>query len=340
MWISCLEMASTSRIRRVNALTHVLSKRFLSATNPDLDRPMVRCHIQSKQINTMTIRNRLLSSGNSSKDSRPIDAIGIVAAVCRPSDTGTARSEGIIGINGKLPWGSLPKDRKIFEDLTRDNIIVVGRKTLLNERDGNLDHVKHAKHCIVVSNSISSLHDDPRLAQNPLVDKDLEFLKLARSLDEALDLARGLAAKGKSNSSEIGDDKSLQDSVDEFDSDTCIDANAVKSNSLPSLSTSSIECWVAGGEQLYEESLQHPSARELHLSVVDFEIDLTKRGVHNVSMFPAKHQWIETYDLISTISFPAESEETKKVASAGRKNDEEDNRGKPSFSYHIYKRIG
>ena len=290
----------------------------------------------SKQIKTnRTGTRQWLSTRSSSKEFRPIDAIGIVAAVCRPSDTCTARSEGIIGINGKLPWGSLPKDRKIFEDLTRDNIIVVGRKTLLNERDGNLDHVKHARHCIVVSNSISNLDDDPRFTRNQHDGKDdSEFLKLARSLDEALDLARGLAAATagkKSDTSEIPDDESLQECVNDLDSTVCNTKYSMESNPLSLPSSSSIQCWVAGGGQLYEESLQHPSALELHLSVVDVEIDLTKNGVKRVSMFPAKDLWANEYALTSTMSFPPEPE-----TEAGRYD--HDSR-KPSFAYNIYKRI-
>ena len=290
----------------------------------------------SKQIKTnRTGTRQWLSTKSSSKELRPIDAIGIVAAVCRPSNTCTARSEGIIGINGKLPWGSLPKDRKIFEDLTRDNIIVVGRKTLLNERDGNLDHVKHARHCIVVSNSISNLDDDPRFIRKLHHGKDdSEFLKLARSLDEALDLARGLAAATgkKSDTSENPDDESLQDCVNDLDSPVCNTKYYMESNSLSLPSSSSIQCWVAGGEQLYEESLQHPSALELHLSVVDAEIDLTQNGIKRVSMFPAKDLWANEYALTTTMSFPSEPAETE----AGR--DDHEGR-KPSFAYNIYKRI-
>jgi len=57
-----------------------------------------------------------------------------------------------------------------------------------------------------------------------------------------------------------------------------------------------IECWVAGGEKLYEEGLQHPSAREVHLTIVDTEIDVatlkTKEGrTLEVAQFPAKYRW-------------------------------------------------
>lgn len=34
----------------------------------------------------------------------------------------------VIGHNGKLPW-SLPADLKFFRDLTRDNVVIMGRKT-------------------------------------------------------------------------------------------------------------------------------------------------------------------------------------------------------------------
>ncbi len=283
-----------------------LSQRFLSSKH-------------SCFSNSENARNRFhtcirTKTTNAGKELRPIDAFGIVAAVCRPSKSSHARSEGIIGINGKLPWGSLPSDRDIFERLTRDRTIVVGRRTLLNERDGDLDHVRHAKHCIVVSNSITSLNSDPRFVSHTDVSEDLGFLKLARSFEEALDMARDLAETGN-------DTRRRAEDVDLKNSSDC----TLHSN---------IQCWVAGGERLYEEALQHRSVLELHLSVVDLEIDLTSTGVEDVAMFPAKHRWTQKFNLVNTTSFSADFKRTSKERfPQGEKSE-------PSFDYHIYtKRI-
>ena len=265
------------------------------------------------------------------KEFRPIDAFGIVAAICAPTASQNTSGRGIIGINGKLPWDSLPSDMKIFKNLTRDRILIVGRRTLINEREGNLDHVRHAKHCIIVSKSISNLNEDPRIVRNKLPGKDLGFLKLARSFDEALDLARDL---------ETGLDRKNVDSenrhpckkccrMDNGNSENGYGDNEMKA--IPSLlpSSGNIQCWVAGGERLYEEALQHQSALEIHLSVVDVEIDLTSRDVKDVAMFPAKNRWEQNYELIDKTHFLPES---KAKANQDQKLD-------PSFVYHIYKRI-
>ncbi len=302
-------------------ITQFLSRGFLRTNQPHLCTPInntsIKRHLHWKGIekNHASITTTRATTTRVGKDFRPINAFGIVAAVCRPRYP--VRSEGIIGVNGKLPWGSLPSDREIFERLTRDRVIVLGRKTLLNERDGDLDHVRHAKHCIVVSKSISSLDSDPRLVRH----NDLGFLKLARSLEEALDLARELATKS---------DNEIRNPENQQEHDNKI--NGIDWESPTPSSNNDIRCWVAGGERLYEEALQHRSALELHLSVIDMEIDWTASDIAHVAMFPARHRWTQNYDLASTISFPgAESTNSKPTS-------QEEN-PKPSFDYRIYKRI-
>ena len=267
-----------------------------------------------------------------SKEFKPIDRFGIVAAMCLPSNGKNTTSSGIIGVNGTLPWESLPSDRKIFERLTRNRILIIGRRTLLNERQGNLDHVRHAKHCIVVSKSISSLDKDPRITNNKLLDKDIHILKLARSLDEALDLARDILAEVDGKNDDEKNPESRTQINDHVASENENNGNGNDSKPMiPSLSSSSdnIQCWVAGGERLYEEALKHKSALELHLSVVDVEIDLTSIAVKHVARFPAKYRWDHNYEHISETRPPfvaaAEANQVSKT--------------EPSFVYHIYKRV-
>jgi dihydrofolate reductase len=83
----------------------------------------------------------------------------------------------VIGLRGKLPW-NLPADRQAFKALTKDRIIILGRKTF--EEEPNQCHIQHTAKCIVVSKSLST-------------DVTTEQLKLARSFPEALDIARLLA---------------------------------------------------------------------------------------------------------------------------------------------------
>jgi dihydrofolate reductase len=216
---------------------------------------------------------------------QPIDKFGIVAAM--------AASSRVIGVNGKLPWKS-PTDREIFKQLTQNRILLVGRKTLQEERDRSLGHVRHAKYCIVVSTSVSSVDDlwtvDREEEKSDFVvekDPDWKILRVAASLDEALDLAR-----------------SLQEDIEH-------DAKS---------SISDVRCWVAGGQRLFEEALKHPSASELHLSVMDVDVDITNFPVENVAKFPAKYRWDHNFQ--ETLS-----------------QDFDDMEDEPSFTYHVYRRI-
>jgi dihydrofolate reductase len=66
-------------------------------------------------------------------------------------------------------------------------------------------------------------------------------------------------------------------------------------------SPETLDCWIIGGERIYDEALKHPSAQELHLTVVDTDIDTAKYGSTNtkVAMFPAKYRWDRKFDEIS-----------------------------------------
>lgn len=161
----------------------------------------------------------------------PIGSFGVVAAMAR---------NRIMGVNGKLPW-NLPQDRKHFVDLTRDKVLIMGRRTY--EEQPTKSHICHAAHSIVVSSTMKQSDDS-----------DVE---IATSFPEALHLA-----KQRVNENE-------------------------KDNGL--------ECWVVGGERIFNEALNHPSAKELHLTIVDMDVDVSNlKNEHlntQVALFPAKYRW-------------------------------------------------
>jgi dihydrofolate reductase len=101
----------------------------------------------------------------------PIHRFGVVAAMAR---------NRVIGVGGKLPW-NLPGDRKMFKLLTKDKILIIGRKTF-NE-DPQQSHVSHSANCIIISKSLPDEFETDRL-------------KLARSFPEALNVARHLSEGG------------------------------------------------------------------------------------------------------------------------------------------------
>jgi dihydrofolate reductase len=261
---------------------------------------------------------------NRSNDDNNNMPFGIVAAMIANSR--------VIGVDGKLPWKHrLVKDReRVFERLTRDRILIVGRRTLLGGEEESqefahstsscpsLRHVHHAKYCIVVSTTIPNeailqriqqQHFDSNRGQNIA----LKGLKLATSLDEALALANDLAKReNEAGGSEVAQMRHQE-------------------QGMPSLSTLSsgennLVCWVAGGERLYEEALKHKSAAELHLSVVHLDLDIDNEPKSHVAKFPAKYRWDHNY------------KETAKIEFDGSEDSDGGNL-QPSFTYYVYKRI-
>ena len=55
-------------------------------------------------------------------------------------------------------------------------------------------------------------------------------------------------------------------------------------------SSESLDCWIGGGQRIYEEAIRHPSAYKLHLTYVKqtpTEMSNTKR----IAQFPPKYRW-------------------------------------------------
>ena len=154
---------------------------------------------------------------------------GIVAALSK---------DGIIGINGRLPWKSISQDLNHFINLTRNKILIVGRKTFADE-DPTGGHVKHVRVCIVVSKTMSATD----LAKSSTSDKvsGRPEIIIAHSFEDALDVAST---------------KILQSS----------DKESVNSSS------NGIDVWIAGGERIYKEALQHDNAVDVHLTHIDVSV--------------------------------------------------------------------
>jgi dihydrofolate reductase len=115
------------------------------------------------------LHNSTPTNGNDQNPSiwDPIERFGVVAAMSK---------NRIIGIRGKLPWNA-PNDRQHFKNLTRDKVIIVGRKTY-HDTPGERN-ISHARHCIVVSTTASE-------------DMGSEKVQVARTFSEALHLAKQL----------------------------------------------------------------------------------------------------------------------------------------------------
>jgi dihydrofolate reductase len=175
----------------------------------------------------------------------------------------------VIGVHGGLPW-KIPDDRRYFKDLTRNAVLVLGRRTL--EEHPERRHVAHASHLVVLSRT---LHEDYlRVSSPPL---PMPPMSVAWSFEAALDAARRIVLERKSSNGE---------EIDDDDSDR-------------------LDCWVVGGERVYNEALLHPSADQLHLTVVEAYVnevadDHTKEKQQMIARFPAKYRWENKFRLLST----------------------------------------
>jgi len=197
----------------------------------------------------------------------PSARFGIIAAMAK---------NRIIGVNGELPW-TIPKDREIFERVTKHRVIIIGRRVYDETPNGTC--VSHVRWCIIVSTTAKETDYDDRK------------VKIARSFPEALVLAKTLATKEEGR---------------------------------PSLGRHDLDCWVGGGERIYEEALRHSLARELHLSVVDTEIE-TSDTQSKFTLFPAKYRWDHIFKEESRL-FVKKSEEDNVTCDSY------------SFTYYVYKR--
>jgi dihydrofolate reductase len=233
-----------NRVRAKEAL--VVSRRTLAAAVKELS----WCSPSDSPNRTKARR-----TNNAQNDTNallvPIDQFAVVAAM--------SKHDRIIGVNGKLPW-SIPEDRRLFEELTTNKLLVIGRKTLLE--DENLAHVSHVAHCIVISKS----WNEPQLLSHATALATKTKLVVADSFPSALALARKIA----------------NDNMQTEQGKNDCNENGYRDESL--------KCWVAGGEQIFNEAVMHPSCRRIYLSVIDIELDISSTTT-SVARFPPKYRW-------------------------------------------------
>eukprot|EP00804_Cyclotella_cryptica_P000521 CCRYP_009942-RE/>CCRYP_009942-RE protein AED:0.20 eAED:0.26 QI:0/1/0.5/1/0/0/2/3148/273 len=192
------------------------------------------------RLSAQAIRYQFTAFSDRAK-SRPIPTIpfGIVAALT---------TDNVIGINGALPWKHLPQDKAHFTNMTRDKILIIGRKSFVEE-DPTGENVRHARACVVLSRKMD--HDalfalKRRRANGP-------ELRLARSFEEALCVAQELRI------AESHDEKSSKRNR-QFDSSLFGGEEG-------------IDCWIAGGEGIYREALQHQNLRKIGFEEVSRSVN-------------------------------------------------------------------
>jgi dihydrofolate reductase len=196
-----------------------------------------------------------LNDHNAVQSWKPIPRFSIVAAMSL---------NRIIGVDGSLPWEHLEQDRKIFTDLTANQVIILGRATFHEKAD--LSHIRHAACCIVVSTTMGK----DKLAHQ--WGGDVPPIKFAASFPQALDMAR-----------------------------TLCDERAIPATDAGEGERSSMTCWVVGGERLYNEAVMHASLDTIHLSIVNRTID--EHPDQLIRRFPPKYRWDHKFILVSEETF-------------------------------------
>lgn len=176
----------------------------------------------------------------SDKDESPLSQFGIIAAMSK---------NGVIGLNGRLPWNTIPEDRNYFNEITRDKILILGRKSF-EEDPSSLTHVHK---CIVLSRTLNQHSYDQK------------FVEVVSSFSDALLLAQLTQREKKEKEKKTSE---------------CHDA---------------LDCWIAGGERIYQQALTHPSAKELHLTIIDIDntdnVNIVDKTSSSVVRFPPSYRW-------------------------------------------------
>ena len=88
--------------------------------------------------------------------------------------------------------------------------------------------------------------------------------------------------------------------------------------------TEEIDCWIGGGQRIYEEAVKHPKAVELQLTIVHKKI-YEGKGLHSgVSFFPAKYRYDNKFQEVKELEQSGETAESKSV----------------KYSFHVWRKKG
>jgi len=222
----------------------------------------------SSSCKTCKVDDNLLQEGDSQISSyssignmnRRHFCFGIISAM---------NQDRIIGVNGSIPW-NVAEDRKHFVDITRDKILIIGRNTFYERGKYDFSHVSHCQDVIVVSNTLKehTLFCDGEDFQCKLLQPNLHIVE---SFNGALKLAETII---NTVDGYISREKSFEVSYNDDD----------------------IDCWVGGGQRIYEEALRNPLAKEIHLTHImqsSTEIKDLKSFIEagKVSYFPTKYRY-------------------------------------------------
>ena len=103
------------------------------------------------------------------------------------------------------------------------------------------------------------------LNQQKLEDMNLKNVQIARSFEEALVLG----------------EKVSRDASEEKDGELEID------------------CWIGGGQLIYEKAIRHPNAYELILTKIHTKLNIDFSSGREIALFPAKYRWDNAFNEVS-----------------------------------------
>ena len=172
---------------------------------------------------------------------------------------------------------------RIFEGITRDKTLIIGRKTLLEGGStGNFNHVEHCRQVIVVSRTLKE-QDLKRLTMNESdtssSSRTLPRFHVASSVVKAIRLAQ-----------------------QNDGSDDIVEGGTSSSSPCSFSSSLDLSCWIGGGEEVYRKALELPQAQFLHLTLLNVHVPVSVETAH-VAYFP--QHWETNYRLVKQAEYPA-----------------------------------
>ena len=305
--------APTCKLKKSSSLfqrRHLAAVKELPWSTPGMSRTRAQLLETNKNKNTNANVNANQIKNEKISFEAP-KAFGIIAAMSQ---------NRIIGVNGQLPF-HVPTDRRYFEQITSQKVLIVGKHTFLESKHGH--HVQHVRCLIVVSKTLMT----EKYGCNKNNDSVLPEVHFVSSFEEALHLAQELSSSHH--------DSNINISVNTNTNHEDIDID--------------IDCWIGGGERIYEEALRHASAYELHLTHVNVHV-LIQNDSHTSSddngsnhyyvRFPPKYRYDQKFEVVNEWKTDTDTDVTHDTITTidMNTNEEASLQKEPSCHFLVYRR--
>mmetsp|Transcript_6221 Transcript_6221/g.9426 ORF Transcript_6221/g.9426 Transcript_6221/m.9426 type:complete len:270 (+) Transcript_6221:87-896(+) len=227
-------------------------------------------HQQARQLSVKEIAwctpGRQMNSSNSSeKEELKVELSAEECTSCKTQDSSDCFKFGIIAAmdESRIIGVNRGLPWSLPEDRAHYLNVTRDRVLIIGKNcffeESDFSHLEHLRHCIVVSTT---------LEQENLKDMNLKnvHVDIARSFEEALVLGEKVSREYAS-----------QEQHGELD----------------------IDCWIGGGQLIYEKAIRHPNAYELILTNIHTKLNVDVSSGREIALFPAKYRWDNAFNEVS-----------------------------------------